>query len=171
MHKKASLSLSINAVVVLVLAITMLGLGLGFTKGMFGQLKEQLTVPPPEIPATASDPIVLPTGGELSIKASKDAVFVVNFFNNGPESEIIADIECTGGTLGTSLITAPQTVGAQTYRGFQMIIKRDTFSDTNQSALPLGYNICTVKFYNTLRTVPLNDDKLLENKQIVINAQ
>ena len=81
MHKKASLELSINAIVILVLAITMLGLGLGFTKGMFGQLKSQLVVPPPEIPATSDDPIVLPSGGQLQIKAAKDTVFTINFFN------------------------------------------------------------------------------------------
>ncbi len=58
--KKGSLSLSINAIVILVLAITMLGLGLAFTKGMFGKLSSKLSVPEPDIPATADDPIVLP---------------------------------------------------------------------------------------------------------------
>jgi len=161
MHKKASLSLSINAVVVLVLAITMLGLGLGFTKGMFGQLKEQLTVPPPEIPATASDPIVLPTGGELSIKASKDAVFVVNFFNNGPTSSFTPDIICGTDSLDDKLVVASQNVEAQNYRGFQMIIKGDTFGGET-----LGYNICTIQFY-----VGDDTDNIVESKQVVINAQ
>ena len=59
-RKKASLSLSVNAIVILVLAITMLGLGLAFTKGMFAKLKGRLEIPPPDIPATEDDPIVLP---------------------------------------------------------------------------------------------------------------
>lgn len=159
MNKRASLSLSINAVVILVLAVTMLGLGLGFTKGMFGKLKEQLTVPPPDIPATASDPIVLPTGGELSIKAAKDAIFTVNFFNNGGTDDFTPDIVCGTASLGTNLQVGEQEVVAQEYRPFQMIIKADTFSGTT-----LGYNICTIKFYDSL-------NKLVESKQIILNAQ
>jgi hypothetical protein len=169
MQKKASLELSINAIVILVLAITMLGLGLGFTKGMFGQLKSQLVVPPPEIPATSDDPIVLPSGGELQIKAAKDAVFTVNYFNNVAGDTFTPDIKCDttylNPTVGEkNLIVSSQRVEAQTYKGFQMIIKADTFSATG--GIPLGYTICTIEFYGSASTsIPV------QSKQIIINAQ
>jgi hypothetical protein len=149
MQKKASLSLSIEAIVVLVLAISLLGLGLGFTKGMFGQLKSQLVVPAPEIPATSDDPIVLPTGGELQIKAAKDAVFSVNFFNNGGVATFTPGLDCVTATV------APQEIEAQTYKTFQIII--------SAGALEAGYHICTITFTGGSGTP--------QSKQIIINAQ
>jgi hypothetical protein len=168
-QKKASLSLSIEAIVVLVLAISLLGLGLGFTKGMFGQLKSQLVVPPPDIPATADDPIVLPTGGTLNIKAAKDAVFTVNFFNNAQTADFTPYIICNNLYL-FDLRVSSQQIDAQTYKSFRMIINADTFSI--QGYHPPGYNICTIQFYDCdpIHTYGCSD-KPVPSKQIIINAE
>jgi hypothetical protein len=157
MQKKASLNLSIEAIVILVIAISLLGLGLGFTKGMFGQLKQQLVVPAPEIPATSEDPVVLPTGGELQIKAAKDAVFTVNFFNNGQSSTFMPDIVCDS---AITVRVASQDVEAQTYKGFQIIITANSFGEDT-----LGYNICTIQFTDE------NTGTVVQSKQIIINAE
>ena len=85
--KKGSLSLSINAIVILVLAITMLGLGLAFTKGMFGKFSSKLEVPPPNIPATAEEPIILPDES-VEVLKNKDFELTVNFYNDGPTNRI-----------------------------------------------------------------------------------
>ncbi|MBT3406494.1 hypothetical protein HN419_04970 [Candidatus Woesearchaeota archaeon] len=83
-YKIGSLSLSVNAIVVLVLGITMLGLGLAFTKGMFGKLAGKIEIPPPNIPATASEPIVLP-GDDIAINGNdgKSSIFSVNAYHDG----------------------------------------------------------------------------------------
>lgn len=81
LNKKSNLSLSINAVVILVLAIAMLGLGLGFTKAMFAKFGAKLEVPPPNIPATEDEPIVLPSD-VVKAKIGKDLTFSVNIYNN-----------------------------------------------------------------------------------------
>lgn len=80
-RKKGSLSLSINAIVILVLAISMLGLGLGFTKSMFAKFGSKLDVPPPNIPATEDEPIVLPSD-TVKAKIGKDLTFSVNIYND-----------------------------------------------------------------------------------------
>lgn len=165
MQKKASLELSINAIVILVLAITMLGLGLGFTKGMFGQLKSQLVVPPPEIPATSDDPVVLPTGGQLNLKAAKDTTFVVNFFNNVETATFIPDVVCNPSIASDKIAVSSQKVAAQTYKGFQVILKADAFAAS-------ATNICTVTFCKQSDVGCATDSaSLVESKQIIINAQ
>ena len=82
MLKIGSLSLSVNAIVVLVLAITMLGLGLAFTKGMFGKLAGKIEIPPPNIPATKGEPIVLPAEEVRWEKPTKDLAISVNIYND-----------------------------------------------------------------------------------------
>ncbi len=93
--KKASLSLSINAIVVLVLAISMLGLGLAFTKSMFKKFGEKLTVPPPDLPATKDEPVVLPSE-ELEIRHGEEFTFQVNYYNDHVTGKVDAAIICSG---------------------------------------------------------------------------
>ena len=90
---KASLQLSINAIVILVLAIAMLGLGLGFTKGMFAKFGEKLEVPPPDIPATSDEQIVLPKE-ELEIQHGKTYTFSVNFYNDYSSDNVHPEMDC-----------------------------------------------------------------------------
>ncbi|MBW2992820.1 hypothetical protein KY345_06410 [Candidatus Woesearchaeota archaeon] len=153
MHKKASLSLSINAIVILVLAIAMLGLGLGFTKGMFARFGAKLDVPPPNIPATAEEPVVLPQE-ELEVKHGKDFAFAVNFYNDHADDFVNPAIFCE--KLGTGIggglvpgitdpfddiIVAPQTVSGGTFKGFKFIIKGD-----KTNLLTDAFSVCTIYF-------------------------
>jgi hypothetical protein len=156
MHKRGSLSLSINAIVVLVLAIAMLGLGLGFTKGMFAKFSSKLDVPPPNIPATAEDPVVLPQE-ELEVKHGKDFAFAVNFYNDHADDFVEPAIFCPnldpptglgggyveslGDTLLEDIIVAPQTVSGGTFKGFKFIIKGD-----NTNTLTEDFSVCTLYF-------------------------
>lgn len=141
MKKKGSLSLSINAIVILVLAITMLGLGLAFTKGMFGKLSSKLSVPEPDIPATAEDPVVLPVE-ELTITKNKQFIFSVNFYNDGFGSDSVrGKLACEaveGGAAGAlSICSAPQPVPPGDDKGFKFIVDSVTQSSTR---------VCTLGF-------------------------
>ncbi|MBI2548661.1 hypothetical protein HYW21_04895 [Candidatus Woesearchaeota archaeon] len=122
--KKGSLSLSINAVVVLVLAIAMLGLGLAFTKGMFSKLQSKLEIPPPDYPATAEDPLVVPLT-VMPIEQNKDTEFSFNFYNTqtDPCTDCFPAITCVINAAPTSLFITglPQTVTAATAAQFKIL--------------------------------------------------
>lgn len=145
--KKGSLSLSINAIVILVLAIAMLGLGLGFTKGMFAKFSSKLDVPPPNIPATAEEPVVLPQE-ELEIKHGKDFAFSVNFYNDYADDYIVPSMMCsnlgyTSDSQGgvADVLVADQTVTGGVFKGFKFIVLGDaTTTDTGKT------DICTIAF-------------------------
>jgi hypothetical protein len=70
------------------------------------------------------------------------------------------------------LVVSPQQVEAQTYKGFQMVLKANTFGS---SGLPLGYNICSISFCGR---EDINDigqcaytNVMQATKQITINAE
>jgi hypothetical protein len=183
MQKKASLNLSIQAIVILVIAIALLGLGLGFTKGIFGQLKSQLVIPPPDIPATADDPISLPSS-QINIKAAKDTVLTVNFFNNGETDPFLPMLSC--GPQNYLLFynqLSPQQVDTQAQKSFKIVIKADTFSGTPEtSPFPLGNNICRISFcrgsmnrieqiYRMCAYAFASSGAVQPNKQIIIIAR
>jgi hypothetical protein len=158
MHKKASLSLSINAIVILVLAITMLGLGLAFTKGMFGKLSSKLSVPEPDIPATADDRIVLPSE-ELSITKNKEFIFSVNVYNDNFVGPVKGHLHCDADSTGTGagavdVDSSPQEIPAGEDKGFKFIVPK---TQVTQSST----RICTLSFF----TDPASGT---ESKQIVI---
>ncbi|MBS3158691.1 hypothetical protein J4206_05375 [Candidatus Woesearchaeota archaeon] len=111
--KKASLSLSINAIVVLVLAISMLGLGLAFTKSMFKKFGEKLTVPPPDLPATKDEPIVLPSE-ELEIRHGEEFTFQVNYFNDFSTGKVDAAISCGNPLTSTKSDSLIETISSKT---------------------------------------------------------
>lgn len=98
LKKKSSLSLSINAIVILVLAISMLGLGLTFTKGMFQKFGGALKVPEPENPATADDPIAVPSS-TVEGKDNKPFGFSVSIYNKGAASGESVTVDLACGTL------------------------------------------------------------------------
>lgn len=154
MKKKASLSLSINAIVILVLAITMLGLGLGFTKGMFGKLSSKLSVPEPDIPATADDPIVLPVE-ELTITKNKDFIFSVNVYNDDFTGLVDGELYCQAQPPATELRvnSAPQEIPPGEDKGFKFIIDGDLVT---QSVT----RICTLTFTGA--------EGSTESKQVVV---
>ncbi len=154
MKKKGSLSLSINAIVILVLAITMLGLGLAFTKGMFGKLSSKLTVPEPDIPATADDKIVLPTD-ELTIIKNKQFVFSVNAYNDNFDGEVSGELHCPTGTKAAEFTTtsSPQEIEPGEDKGFKFIIAKDMVSQSET-------RICQIKFED--------ESGSKESKQIVV---
>ncbi len=141
MNKKASLSLSINAIVILVLAITMLGLGLGFTKGMFGKLSSKLSVPEPDIPATADEPVVLPTD-QLNIVKNKEFIFSVNVYNDNFEGMVNGEMDCPGqdGIGVFKVSTAKQNIDAGSQKGFKFIITKEKISKSLTQ-------ICTLRFW------------------------
>jgi hypothetical protein len=167
MQKKASLSLSIEAIVILVIAISLLGLGLGFTKDMFGQLKSQLVIPPPDIPATADEPIILPSRGQLDIKPSKDTVFTVNFFNDKQTAVFLPMIKCKGIYL-SNYVYSSQKVDAQTYKSFQLIIRAGTFSIESG----LSHNtLCEISFCDCGdMSCCASPEHIQASKQISVNA-
>ena len=149
--KKASLSLSINAIVVLVLAISMLGLGLAFTKSMFKKFGEKLTVPPPDLPATKDDPVVLPSE-ELEIRHGEEFTFQVNYFNDYASGIVDAGLICEG-TLGTAYIgtknvlsggkvlVSPQKVSGGTQKSFKFIVPKAATSGISQAT-----DVCEIVF-------------------------
>jgi len=161
-HKKASLSLSTNAIVVLVLAISMLGLGLAFTKSMFKKFGEKLTVPPPDIPATKDEPVVLPSD-DMEIRHGEEFVFQVNYYNDYGTGYIVPAMECTedlvptttastgittansGACTATSgpcdVVVAPQKVEAGQQKSFKFIIPKEATAD-----LTGKLDVCQVKF-------------------------
>jgi hypothetical protein len=161
MHKKASLSLSINAIVILVLAITMLGLGLAFTKGMFGKLSSKLSVPEPDIPATADDSIVLPSE-ELSMTKNKEFIFSVNVYNDNFGSELVeGTLECvpaSGGTDTYATLTvksSKQKIPAGEDKGFKFIVPKASLTNS-------WTRVCTLSF---------TDGTAEESKQIVVSVR
>lgn len=159
-HKKASLSLSINAIVVLVLAIAMLGLGLAFTKTMFKKFGEKLTVPPPDIPATSEEPVILPSD-EITIKHGEGVTFAVNFYNDYNGGIVAPALECFGtlyadnsiglatanmgvcvnGDKDCSTLAAPQNVPSGTYKQFKFIVPGLATTTEN-----IGDDVCEIKF-------------------------
>jgi len=149
--KRASLSLSINAIVVLVLAITMLGLGLGFTKGMFGKFSSKLTVPEPDIPATALEKIVLPSD-TITIQKNKGAIFSVNVYNDEWDSSTLIKGSLKCGTGGLSADATGQAIPIGEDAGFKIVIDKEK---TKKS----GTNVCTLSF---------TDGKTPVSKQIVM---
>ena len=140
MKKKASLSLSINAIVILVLAITMLGLGLGFTKGMFGKLSAKLSVPEPDIPATAEDPIVLPVE-ELTITKNKEFIFSVNVYNDDFTGPVTGNLYCPAVAPAgeISVDSTAQEIPPGEDKGFKFIIGKEFVTQTKT-------RICTMSF-------------------------
>jgi hypothetical protein len=182
MQKKASLNLSIQAIVILVIAIALIGLGLGFTKGMFGQFKSQLVIPPPDISATADDPISLPSS-QINIKAAKDTVLTVNFFNNGEADPFLPMLSC--GPQNYLLFynqLSPQQVDAQAQKSFKIVIKANTFGTPETSPFPLGNNICRISFcrgsmdkiehiYRMCMYAFASSGAVQPNKQIIIIAE
>ncbi|MBT7902980.1 hypothetical protein HN587_03880 [Candidatus Woesearchaeota archaeon] len=159
MNKRASLSLSINAIVILVLAITMLGLGLAFTKGMFSKFASKLEVPPPNIPATAEEPIVLPDES-IEILKNKDFEFTVNFYNDAGESIISPTMACQSGgdgfaaKLTDGYLALQQNVPSGIYKPFKFILNGPQMA---------GKAICTLSFADA--------DNNIVDKQIVIMAK
>jgi hypothetical protein len=156
MHKKASLSLSINAIVILVLAITMLGLGLAFTKGMFGKLSSKLSVPEPDIPATADDRIVLPSE-ELSITKNKEFIFSVNVYNDNFVGDVAGKLECPPqGAAGAIMVeSAKQPIPAGEDKGFKFIVDKSMVTQSST-------RICVLSFLGD------GEGSGSESKQIVL---
>jgi hypothetical protein len=153
-RKKASLSLSINAIVVLVLAISMLGLGLAFTKSMFKKFGEKLTVPPPDIPATTDEPVVLPSD-EIEVRHGDEFTFQVNYYNDHATGRVDAGIECFGvlkNVIGSptlssvaganAVISAPQKVEGGIQKPFKFVIPKSA-TDTTHTG---NTDVCEVKF-------------------------
>jgi hypothetical protein len=130
-YKIGSLSLSVNAIVVLVLGITMLGLGLAFTKGMFGKLQGKLEIPPPNIPATSSEPIVLPSD-EISI-GRKEAIIPINVYNSLTTGTISLDTNTTAPLdCNITMQAVSQKVPEDEFRTFQVVT---TPGDTQQTCV------------------------------------
>jgi len=162
MNKKASLSLSINAIVILVLAITMLGLGLAFTKGMFGKLSSKLSVPEPDIPATADDAIVLPSE-DLTMTKNKEFVFSVNVYNDNFAGDVTGKLECKKVATNTADLAADLTVDSTAQpippgedKGFKFIVPK--------TALAQAFTrVCTLTFFDaSANTI---------SKQIVVSVR
>ena len=153
-NKKASLSLSINAIVILVLAITMLGLGLGFTKGMFSKFASKLEVPPPNIPATPEEPIVLPDES-IEILKNKDFEFSVNFYNDWTGGVVYPSMVCSPG-LSINATAIQQTVQSGTFKMFKFLV------DAPGTA---GKSICTLTFADAATPATAAN---IEEKQITI---
>ena len=135
-NKKASLSLSINAIVILVLAITMLGLGLGFTKGMFSKFSSKLEVPPPNIPATPEEPIVLPDES-IDVLKNKDFEITVNFYNDYTGGKWTPSLDCSSALKDIKVTAVAQTVNAGSYKPFKFLVTKIGKS---------GKDVCTVGF-------------------------
>jgi hypothetical protein len=176
MHKKASLSLSINAIVILVLAITMLGLGLAFTKGMFGKLSSRLSVPEPDIPATADDTIVLPTE-ELTITKNKQFVFSANAYNDDFNNDVCGCLICAAEPAGTGsgtgagaidVCSGPQTIPPGEDKGFKFIIPKANVGTSST-------RICTIKFFDTTdascTSTNVPTDATVESEQAVVTIK
>jgi hypothetical protein len=155
--RKGSLSLSINAIVILVLAITMLGLGLAFTKGMFGKLSSKLSVPEPDIPATADDTIVLPSD-ELEITKNKQYVFSVNAYNDNFNTAVTGALICPSkGTAGEFTVeSSPQEIPAGEDKGFKFIIDKEYVTQSST-------RVCVIEFTDE------EDNK--ETKQVVVTIR
>ncbi|MBN1544401.1 hypothetical protein JW898_02975 [Candidatus Woesearchaeota archaeon] len=160
MNKRASLSLSINAIVILVLAITMLGLGLAFTKGMFGKLSSKLSVPEPDIPATADDKIVLPSE-ELVITKNKEFIFSVNVYNDDFTGPVKGELTCPQqGTAAAippnTVISGPQDIPPGEDKGFKFIVAKDVVTQSST-------RVCTLSFKGETAGE--------ESKQIVVSIK
>jgi len=170
MKKKGSLSLSINAIVILVLAITMLGLGLGFTKGMFGKLQTKLSVPEPDIPATADDPIVLPVE-ELTITKKKQFVFSVNAYNDDFTDDVMGRLYCASdpasGAGELEVCSGPQAIPPADDKGFKFII--------NKEQVQVGSTrICNLKFFDAPEGTACGAppaDSMVESVQVVVTVK
>ena len=131
MRKRGSLSLSVNAIVILVLGITMLGLGLAFTKGMFGKLGSKLEIPPPNIPATEDEPIVLPSD-EVKVDPKGVTIIPINVYNDGDTGTIGLEFytpnmpKCTYTDHqpdGPQISASGQKIPSDEYRTFQVIVE------------------------------------------------
>jgi hypothetical protein len=147
MHKKGSLELSINAIVILVLAITMLGLGLAFTKGMFSKFSSKLSVPEPDIPATADDPVVT-SSDSIQITKGKETAFSANFYNDNFGSDpIIGKLYCSEGGGAAALVacSSAQKVPAAEDKGYQFIIPIKDPAGNPQLAKSAN-RVCTLGF-------------------------
>jgi hypothetical protein len=168
MNKKASLSLSINAIVILVLAITMLGLGLAFTKGMFGKLSAKLSVPEPDIPATAEDPIVLPME-ELVITKNKQFVFSANAYNDEFTGDAMGRLYCKGeaGAAAIDVCSGPQRIPPAEDKGFKFIIPKESVGFTST-------RVCKLQFFDADETTVCGEPPAtaaVESKQVVVSIK
>jgi hypothetical protein len=176
MLKIGSLSLSVNAIVVLVLAITMLGLGLAFTKGMFGKLQGKLEIPPPDIPATRDEPIVLPGDTVRLEKVSQDFAMSINIYNSEKSREYVAALDCGSALTGptTNVLTSPQDIADGDYVPFKLLVKGGAFADSG-TAVCVIYVCYATEATPAANTVALchaageaGTDAVYDQKQIVI---
>ncbi|MBN2567363.1 hypothetical protein JXB02_04750 [Candidatus Woesearchaeota archaeon] len=142
-NKDGSLQLSVNAIVVLVLGITMLGLGLAFTKGMFGKLQGKLEVEPPNIPATADEPVVV-YSDTIKCSQNKDCVIPVNIYNDATSNQTMTpQIVCATGGVVTATPASPitgiaQTVPAEAFRSFKVVVEAADMTGSGSSVCTIG---------------------------------
>jgi hypothetical protein len=137
----------------------MLGLGLAFTKGMFGKLSSKLSVPEPDIPATADDRIVLPSE-ELSITKNKEFIFSVNVYNDNFIGRVQGALHCdpkdAAGPIDAT--SSPQEIPAGEDKGFKFIVPKEQVTQTST-------RICTLSFVGD------GEGSGTESKQIVISIK
>jgi hypothetical protein len=139
----------------------MLGLGLGFTKGMFSKFSSKLEVPPPNIPATPEEPIVIPTE-TIEVLKNKGFDFTVNYYNDYDTGVATPSISCGSDVSPspwdmTRFQSSGQKVESGTYKPFKFIV------DPLQVA---GKSICTLKFSVTTTAGVAETEK-----QIIIIAK
>ncbi|MBN1385843.1 hypothetical protein JW968_02575 [Candidatus Woesearchaeota archaeon] len=133
LRRAGSMELSINAIVILVLAITMLGLGIAFTKRMFTKFGQTLYVPEPDLPASAEEPIVTPSGDQISVQRAKATALTIQIYNSFETAPIVPFLTC-----GTYQVQGePQNVDSGTDKTFRIII--------SQNSLPEGLVVCTIQ--------------------------
>ena len=143
--KKGSLQLSVNAIVVLVLAITMLGLGIAFTKGKFSELGQKIEIPAPDYPATADEPIVIPSN-EVTISSTKDTILSVNIYNDGDisgENQPTMSCKCPSGAINDPANSLGQEIPSGRYKTFKITVNADSFNNPLDSGAKC---LCTIKF-------------------------
>ncbi|MBI5398725.1 hypothetical protein HZB03_04645, partial [Candidatus Woesearchaeota archaeon] len=121
-----------------------LGLGLGFTKGMFAKFSSKLEVPPPNIPATPEEPIVIPQE-TIEVLKNKEFDFTVNYYNDFDDTELKPVLNCPNTAAFAPFINDPAT-GVQTsaqrvqpgsYKPFKFIMPKLQVT---------GKAICTIQF-------------------------
>ncbi|MBI4438812.1 hypothetical protein HY640_02680 [Candidatus Woesearchaeota archaeon] len=150
LQRKGALDVSINSIVVIVFAITMLGLGLAFIKGKFSEIGKTVTFPQPEIPASAEEPIVLPSE-VMSVNRGTNAEVSINFYNNQNSdvtSSVIPEIKNCVGTSGSSFALGVTAGGQNVPVGRSVTYKALVVIPPDK---PSGTYTCTLHISDTTK--------------------
>jgi hypothetical protein len=131
--------LLVVGVLIIVLLAIFFGAGLYFTKNTFKKMNSRLSVPPPPIDASESEPIVI--NPRIEIKKNEETSFAAGFYNKYGDNRLYPKFKCLAyhTDINNQIQTSSKKIAANTNQLFTFIIPATT-------KLEPGEDICKISF-------------------------